>query len=103
MPHDGEKDENLVLEIRPNSPQEMLIPCLWSDWHVKGESDLSFADIRDDPPVEITLAGHDRCIISIKPEYIEAWLAPEPANLAAQYTIQRLLNHQQDMEGVIVR
>jgi len=82
----------------------MLIACLWSDRHVKGEPDLpSFVDIRDDPPVEITLAGHDRCIISIKPEYIDAWLAPEPANLAAQYTIQRLLDHRQDTEGVIVR
>ncbi|MEW9583179.1 hypothetical protein [Paraburkholderia sp. DGU8] len=27
---DGEKDENVVLEFRPNTSGEMLIACLWS-------------------------------------------------------------------------
>ncbi|OXC78396.1 SOS response-associated peptidase family protein [Caballeronia sordidicola] len=88
IPLDGEKDENVVLEFRPNPPQEMLIACLWSHWQGKGEPDLlSFAAVTDDPPQEIALAGHDRCIIPIKPEHIDAWLNPDPANLAAQYAI----------------
>jgi putative SOS response-associated peptidase YedK len=88
VPLEGEKDENVVLEFRPNPPQEMLIACLWSHWKGKGEPDLlSFAAITDDPPQEIALAGHDRCIIPIKPEHIDAWLNPDPANLAAQYAI----------------
>ena len=29
----------------------------------------------------------NRCIIPIKPEHIDAWLNPDPANLAAQYAI----------------
>ncbi|MFL9860072.1 hypothetical protein PQR72_30795 [Paraburkholderia madseniana] len=28
-----------------------------------------------------------RCIIPIKPEHIDAWLNPDPHNLAAQYAI----------------
>jgi len=88
VPLEGEKDENVVLEFRPNPPQEMLIACLWSHWQGKGEPDLlSFAAITDDPPQEIALAGHDRCIIPIKPEHIDAWLNPDSANLAAQHAI----------------
>jgi putative SOS response-associated peptidase YedK len=88
VPLEGEKDENVVLEFRPNPPQEMLIACLWSHWQGKGEPDLlSFAAITDDPPQEIALAGHDRCIIPIKPEHIDAWLNPDPGDLAAQHAI----------------
>jgi putative SOS response-associated peptidase YedK len=88
MPLEGEKDENVVLEFRPNPPQEMLIACLWSHWQGKGKPDLlSFAAVTDDPPEEIALAGHDRCIIPIRPENIDAWLNPDPADLAAQYAI----------------
>ncbi|WP_031361272.1 SOS response-associated peptidase family protein [Caballeronia sordidicola] len=88
VPLEGEKDENVVLEFRPNPPQEMLIACLWSHWKGKGDPDLlSFAAITDDPPQEIALAGHDRCIIPIKPEHIDAWLNPDPANLVAQHAI----------------
>jgi putative SOS response-associated peptidase YedK len=88
VPLEGEKDENVVLEFRPNPAQEMLIACLWSHWQGKGEPDLlSFAAVTDDPPEEIALAGHDRCIIPIKPENIDAWLNPDPANLAVQYAI----------------
>ena len=88
MPLEGEKDENVVLEFRPDPSQEMLIACLWSHWQGKDQPDLlSFAAVTDDPPEEIALAGHDRCIIPIKAEHIDAWLNPDPANLAAQYAI----------------
>lgn len=86
----GEKEENVVLEFRPNPPHDMLVACLWS--YSKGtrpdEPDLfSFAAITDEPPPEIAAAGHDRCIIPIKPEHLDAWLNPDPANLAALYAI----------------
>ena len=66
----------------------MLVACLWSKWSGPGEPDLlSFAAITDDPPPEVSAAGHDRCIIPIKPEHIDAWLTPDRKNLAAQYAI----------------
>lgn len=84
----GEKEENVVLEFRPNPQQDMLVACLWSRWSGEGEADLlSFAAITDEPPAEVAAAGHDRCIIPIKPEYVDAWLNPDPADLAAQYAI----------------
>jgi len=88
MPAEGERDENVVLEFKPDPAQDMLIACLWSRWQSPGEPDLlSFAAITDEPPPEVAATGHDRCIIPIKPEYIDAWLNPDPANLAAQYAI----------------
>jgi putative SOS response-associated peptidase YedK len=70
---DGEQDENVVLEFRPNPAGDMLVACLWSHWQSPGQSDLfSFAAITDEPPPEIAAAGHDRCIIPIKPENIDA-------------------------------
>ena len=67
--------------------QEMLVACLWSRWTDPGEDLLSFAAITDEPPPEIAAAGHDRCIIPIKPEHVEAWLNPDPRNLAALHAI----------------
>lgn len=85
---EGEKDENVVLEFRPNPAHDMLVACLWSRWSARDEPDLlSFAAITDEPPPEIAAAGHDRCIIPIKPENIDAWLNPDATDLATQYAI----------------
>ena len=85
---DGEDVKNLILEFRPRPTQDMLVACLWSRWSVPGEPELlSFAAITDEPPPEVSTAGHDRCIIPIRPENIDAWLSPDPKNLLAQYAI----------------
>jgi len=85
---DGEAVENLVLEFRPRLAHDMLVACLWSRWTGPGEADLlSFAAITDEPPSEVSAAGHDRCIIPIRPENIDAWLNPNAKDLAAQYSI----------------
>ena len=85
---EGEKDQNVILQFKPRPIQNMLIACLWSKWEGQGEPELlSFAAITDEPPAEVAAAGHDRCIIPIKPENVDAWLNPEPKNLAAQYAI----------------
>lgn len=84
----GEKEENVILEFRPRPSQDMLVACLWSRWQSPGEPDLlSFAAITDEPPAEIAAAGHDRCIIPIKPDHIDAWLNPDPKDLKALYEI----------------
>lgn len=85
---EGEKDENVVLRFEPRSAEDMLVACLWSRWSGAGEAILlSFAAITDEPPPEVALAGHDRCIIPIKPQHIDAWLAPAGSSLAARYAI----------------
>jgi putative SOS response-associated peptidase YedK len=56
----------------------MYIACLWSHWTDPNEPDLrGFAAITDDPPPDVAAAGHDRCIINLKPEHVDAWLSPE--------------------------
>ncbi|BCF95977.1 hypothetical protein PPGU19_005460 [Paraburkholderia sp. PGU19] len=85
---EGEEDENIVLQFTPRDGSRMLIACLWSKWTAPGEPDLySFAAITDEPPAEVAEAGHDRCIVSIKPENVAAWLNPNPEDLATQYAI----------------
>lgn len=88
---DGEKDEDVVLEFRPDPPQEMLVACLWSHWSARGASDepdlLSFAVITDAPPPEIAAVGHTRCLIPVKPVHLDAWLNPDSNNLAALHAI----------------
>ncbi len=75
--HAGEAEQNVVLQFTPSPPQTMLIACLWSHWaepqqpHVRG-----FAAITDDPPDDVAAAGHDRCIINLRPEHVDAWLTP---------------------------
>ena len=86
-PLDG-RGRNVVLEFRPDPPQDMLVACVWSRWRAPGETDLlSFAAITDDPPPEIAAAGHDRCIVPVRPERLDEWLEPDPAAPEAQYAI----------------
>ncbi|MET3444710.1 putative SOS response-associated peptidase YedK [Ralstonia sp. 1138] len=81
---------NVVLEFRPDPPQTLLVACVWSHWRATkpGEKDLlSFAIITEDPPPEIAATGHDRVLIPIKPENIDAWLNPEARDLDASDAI----------------
>ena len=76
--HESEEEQNVVLQFTPYPPQTMLIACLWSHWTDPGEPDLrGFAAITDEPPPDVAAAGHDRCIINLRPEHVEAWLTPE--------------------------
>jgi putative SOS response-associated peptidase YedK len=86
----GEQEQNAILEFRPRPTQDMLVACLWSYWQDSSGTEpelLSFAAITDEPPAEVAAAGHDRCIIPIKPQHIDAWLNPDPSDLAAQFAI----------------
>lgn len=86
---EGPDGKNQVLEFTPKTGDEMLIACLWSHWtDPKGKApDLySFAAITDDPEPEVAAAGHDRTIINIKPEHVDAWLNPH-GDLAAMQAI----------------
>jgi len=84
----GETEENIILEFRPAPQQDMLVACLWSKWQGAGEPELlSFAAITDEPPAEVAAAGHDRCVIPIKSENVDAWLNRGVSDLDAMYAI----------------
>jgi putative SOS response-associated peptidase YedK len=74
----GEEETNVVLQFTPEPAQAMFIACLWSHWTDPKEPDLrGFAAITDEPPADVAAAGHDRCIVNLKPEHVEAWLTPK--------------------------
>jgi len=74
----AEREQNVVLQFKPEPAQTMYIACLWSHWTDSKEPEQrGFAAITDEPPADVAAAGHDRCIINLKPEHVEAWLTPE--------------------------
>lgn len=84
----GEREQNVVLHFTPTPPQPMLIACLWSHWTDPKEPDLKgFAAITDEPPADVAAAGHDRCIINLREEHVEAWLTPAGRSPAELYSI----------------
>jgi len=87
---EGPDGKNQVVQFTPRTREPMLVACLWSHWKDPAGQEpdlLSFAAITDEPEPEVAAAGHDRTIINIKPEHVDAWLNPDPANLAELYAI----------------
>ena len=91
--HPGESPKSTVVAFRANPPEDLLLACLWSRWSAPGQPDLlSFALITDEPPPEVLAAGHDRCVIPLRPENLDAWLNPDANHLSGAY---RLLDDRQ--------
>jgi putative SOS response-associated peptidase YedK len=73
----GEEEKSIELFFKPRPPTTMFVACVWSHWtDPKLPAVRGFAAITDAPPPEVAAAGHDRCVINIKRENIEAWLTP---------------------------
>ena len=86
----GADGKNQVLQFTPRTGEPMLVPCLWNrSVDPRGEDPdlLSFAAITDEPEPEVAATGHDRTIINLKPEHVQAWLHPDPEQLEEQYRI----------------
>lgn len=80
----GEEPSTTEIVFNPQNGQDMLVACVFSHWRREGEEDLqSFAFITDDPPPEVLSAGHDRCIVPLRPENVMTWLTPEGRSLDA--------------------
>lgn len=78
------------LQFVPRTGETMLIACLWSHWTDPAgtQPDLySFAAITDAPEPEVAAAGHDRTIINIRPEHVDAWRNPDPEDREALFAI----------------
>ena len=80
-----EKPENVVLRFEPSNPHPMWVACLVSHWTpLPGTNEdplWSFAAITDEPPPEVSNAGHDRCIVELRPRNVLSWLTPEGRTL----------------------
>jgi len=97
---EGEKQENLILQFAPRPSEDMLVACIWDLW--KGPDQLhllSFAAITDEPPPEIAVTGHQRCVIAIEEKNLDRWLSPGKATPAELDAIlddraRRIFEHQ---------
>ncbi len=85
----GETEQNIEIVFTPEPAQDMLLACLWRWIDAEGDAPgfYGFAAITRDPPPEVLAAGHNRCIIPIRPKYVDLWLNPDPQNLKAQLEI----------------
>lgn len=74
----GEREQNVEIEFTPQTHEDLLIACLYTYVEAAGDEPgfYSFAAITHDPPPEVAAAGHDRCIVTIREEDIDAWLSP---------------------------
>lgn len=65
--------KSVELEFTPQTGEAMLVPCLWA--YDERDDLYSFAAITDEPEPEVAAAGHDRTILNLQPEHVDAWLA----------------------------
>ena len=91
----ADDDSDVVLEFQPQPRRDLLIACLWAEWEGPEGRLLSFAAVTDEPPRDVAATGHDRGIVPIREAHLDAWLNPDPSDLAAQY---RILDDREDIE-----
>lgn len=87
---DDGKGGSKEIQFRPRTGETMYIACLYSHWvdpEGKQPGLWSFAAITDAPEPEVAAQGHDRTVINIKPEHVDAWLNPDPDNPDALFAI----------------
>jgi len=74
----GERPVSVEVEFRPEPEQDLLLACLWR--YVQPEGDepgfYTVAAITVEPLPDFIAAGHDRSVIAIRPENVDAWLDP---------------------------
>lgn len=65
-----------LISFAPQNRDIMWAPCLWEYWENPGKTFgfYSFALITDEPPLEVSEMGHDRCPIFLKEDLIQEWL-----------------------------
>jgi putative SOS response-associated peptidase YedK len=75
----GPDGQNQVLHFNPKPAGVMLIACLFAECTDAKTSEklLSFAAVTDDPPQEVSAAGHDRMIIRLTRANVDRWLTPQ--------------------------
>jgi putative SOS response-associated peptidase YedK len=75
------RTRQIIIEFAPEDGSELVAPAIFSYAKIgDGESerwDAGFAIVTDDPPLEVSDAGHDRCPVILDREAVERWLRPD--------------------------
>jgi putative SOS response-associated peptidase YedK len=91
-----EKEQDVVLEFRPDPPAT----CCWPASGRNGKDRKAACchlPRSPTPPSDVAAAGHDRGVVPIRREHLDAWLNPDPDDLARQY---RILDDREDIRYV---
>lgn len=69
----------VIIEFRPQEDMEpMLVPVVFTEQVQKDGTVLrGFAIVTDEPPPEVSAAGHDRCPVFLQSDRLNEWLFPE--------------------------
>ncbi len=84
----------IQVSFTPEGRDIMWAPALFDTW-TSSDSKISFSSfalITDDPPPEVSDAGHDRCPIFLRRDLIDDWLQPMDKS---QQTLLEILKHRE--------
>jgi putative SOS response-associated peptidase YedK len=59
------KEQDVVLEFRPDPPRDLLLACLWAEWEGPEGRLLSFCHDHRHTARDVAAAGHDRGVVPI--------------------------------------
>ncbi len=93
-------ERRIIIEFRPLDGEDLLVPTIFSPNPFVGPDAadaFGFAIVTDDPPPEISLAGHDRCPVVLPAEALAAWLSP--ANKTAKQLAELLMRRRRTTFG----
>jgi putative SOS response-associated peptidase YedK len=76
---------DIVIEFKPSLQSTLYVPVIFAD-ETAAMPFKSFAIITDEPPVEVSSAGHDRCPVMLSKQSLREWLVSmsNPAHIIDQ-------------------
>src|SRR5690606_12215556 len=70
------EQRKIVIMFEPEAGEGLIVPVIFSlSKLTNGKVDAGFAILTDDPPADVSRAGHDRCPIILGRAEVEEWLA----------------------------
>lgn len=89
---------DIIIHFKPTKESMLIMPVIYTEHKNKeGILERGFAIITDEPPPEIIRAGHNRCPIVLKNDFIDQWLDPVGQDISF---LTDLLSHRPDEEYI---
>ncbi len=73
----GENGETKIIYFEPKDQEIMWSAAIFEEAKIESGLLRSFAAITDDPPPEVSAAGHDRCPVFLSEDKFDIWLNPK--------------------------
>jgi putative SOS response-associated peptidase YedK len=73
---EGKNGESKIIYFQPKDEKIMWAASIYEEAKTEHGLLRTFAAVTDDPPPEVSAAGHDRCPVYLSNDHFEKWLAP---------------------------